>query len=58
MSGDIGLHNEPIIFYSKEMTLSKIIVLKHKGIEFDLYKRVVKKLDKLKSKYKTMIRIK
>jgi len=48
MSGDIGLHNEPIIFYSKEMTLSKIIVLKHKGIEFDLYKKVVKKLDKLK----------
>tara|TARA_B100001564_G_C20056142_1_gene409847 strand:- start:63 stop:209 length:147 start_codon:yes stop_codon:yes gene_type:complete len=48
MSGDIGLQDEPIIFYSKKMTISKIIVLKHKGIEFDLYKKVVKKIDKLK----------
>ena len=48
MSGDIGLHDEPIIFYSKKMTISKIIVLKHKGIEFDLYKKIVKKIDKLK----------
>ena len=48
MSGDIGLHNAPIIFYSKYMTASKVIVLKHKGIKFDLYNKVVKKLDKLK----------
>jgi len=48
MSGDIGLHNEPIIFYSKYMTASKVIVLKHKGVKFDLYNKVVKKLDKLK----------
>jgi len=48
VSGDIGLQDEPIIFYSKKMTISKIIVLKHKGIEFDLYKKVVKKIDKLK----------
>ena len=48
MSGDIGLQDEPIIFYSKKMTISKIIVLKHKGIEFDLYKKIVKKIDKLK----------
>jgi len=48
MSGDIGLQDEPIIFYSKKMTISKIIVLKHKGVEFDLYKKIVKKIDKLK----------
>ena len=48
MSGEIGLHNEPIIFYSKYMTASKVIVLKHKGVKFDLYNKVVKKLDKLK----------
>ena len=48
MSGDIGLQEEPIIFYSKKMTISKIIVLKHKGVEFDLYKKIVKKIDKLK----------
>tara|TARA_R100000900_G_C3215593_1_gene139607 strand:- start:14 stop:160 length:147 start_codon:yes stop_codon:yes gene_type:complete len=48
MSGDIGLHNEPVIFYSEYMTASKVIVLKHKGIKFDLYNKVVKKIDKLK----------
>ena len=48
MSGDVSLENEPVIFYSPDMTVTKMIVLKHKGIEFDLYKRVVKKLDKLK----------
>ena len=47
MSGDAGL-DEPIIFYSKYMTASKVIVLKHKGVKFDLYNKVVKKLDKLK----------
>tara|TARA_B100000927_G_scaffold166985_1_gene134623 strand:- start:255 stop:419 length:165 start_codon:yes stop_codon:yes gene_type:complete len=34
MSGDSGL-NETIVFYSSEMTISKAIVLKHKGIELD-----------------------
>ena len=48
MSGDIGLQDEPIIFYSKKMTISKIIVLKQKGVEFDLFKKIVKKIDKLK----------
>ena len=32
MSGDIGLE-QPIVFYSKEMTESKKILLRHKGIE-------------------------
>ena len=48
MSGDISLENEPIIFYSDQMTVSKVIVLKHKGIKFDLYNKVSKKIDKLK----------
>ena len=48
MSGDAGLENEPIIFYSTEMTMSKMILLKHKGIKFSLYNKVIKKIDKLK----------
>ena len=48
MSGVIASKDEPIIFYSKYMTASKVIVLKHKGIKFDLYNKVVKKIDKLK----------
>ena len=42
MSGDVGLDNEPIIFYSKEMTRSKMIVLKHKGVKLNLYSKVMK----------------
>ena len=34
MSGDAGL-NEPIIFYSKKMTESKIILLSLKGIKLN-----------------------
>jgi len=48
MSGDIGLKDEPIIFYSKTMTVSKIIMLKHKGIKIELFNKVQKKIDKLK----------
>ena len=33
MSGDIGLHEQPNIFYHREMTEAKKILLKHKGIE-------------------------
>ena len=32
MSGDIGLE-QPIVFYSREMTESKKVLLKHKGIK-------------------------
>ena len=40
MSGDISLENEPIIFYSDQMTVSKVIVLKHKKINFNLYSKI------------------
>ncbi len=33
MSGDVGLHEQPIVFYHRKMTEAKKIVLKHKGIE-------------------------
>ena len=33
MSGDIGLHEQPIIFYDEEITEAKKIVLEHKGIK-------------------------
>ena len=47
MSGDPGLKDEPILFYSEEMTVSKLILLKHKGIRIDLYIQAKKKLEKL-----------
>jgi len=33
MSGDAGLHEQPIIFYHKRMTEAKKIVLEQKGIK-------------------------
>ena len=48
MSGDVSLQEEPIIFYSEEMTMAKMIVLKQKGIKLQLYTKVLKKIDKLK----------
>ena len=47
MSGDPGLQDEPILFYSEEMTVSKLILLKHKGIKIDLYIQAKKKLEEL-----------
>jgi len=44
MSGDVGLEDEPILFYSEEMTVSKLIVLKHKGIKFNHYSKVMNKI--------------
>ena len=37
MSGDIGLE-QPIVFYSKEMTKAKLILLEHKGIKLEYMK--------------------
>ena len=48
MSGDVSLQDEPIIFYSKKMTVAKMIVLEQKGIKLKLYTKVLKKIDKLK----------
>ena len=46
MSGDC--REQPIIFYSKEMTLSKMILLSSKGVEFkvdELIKELTKEED-------------
>ena len=48
MSGDVNLNEEPIIFYSKKMTMAKMIVLEQKGIKLNLYNKISKKIDKLK----------
>ena len=32
----------------EEMTITKLIVLKHKGVEFDMYNKVMKKINKKK----------
>ena len=47
MSGDPGLQDEPILFYSEELTVSKLILLKLKGIKIDLYIQAKKKLEEL-----------
>ena len=48
MSGDVSLQEEPVIFYSDEMTLAKMVVLEQKGIKLSLYNKSSKKIDKLK----------
>ena len=37
MSGDSGLHEQPVVFYSDEMTKSKMILLIKKGVTFKQY---------------------
>ena len=37
MSGDSGLQEQPVSFYSEEMTKSKMILLIKKGITFKKY---------------------
>jgi len=44
MSGDAGL-NEPIIFYSKKMTASKIVLLSLKGIKLNFVEEKKEKFD-------------
>ena len=34
MSGDC--RNQPVIFYTKEMTISKMILLSEKGVKFEI----------------------
>ena len=48
MSGDVNLQDEPVIFYSEEMTMAKMVVLKQKGIKIKLYTKILKKIDNLK----------
>ena len=48
MSGDVSLQDEPVIFYSEEMTMAKMVVLKQKGIKLKLYTKILKKIDNLK----------
>ena len=33
MSGDAGLHEQPIVFYHEQMTEAKKIILRHKEIK-------------------------
>ena len=35
MSGDIGIHEETIVFYDKTMTETKIVLLNMKGIKLN-----------------------
>ena len=53
MSGDIGLREQPIIFYHREMTEAKKILLKHKGIEL-AYLEINNQKDGRKIRQKSM----
>jgi len=48
MSGDTGLHDQPIIFYHKRMTAAKKILLEHKGIKLDFLEKSKIEYGKLK----------
>ena len=48
MSGDVGVDNEPIIFYSEKMTMAKLILLSHKGIPYHLYKNTMETINNTK----------
>jgi len=50
MSGDLGLE-QPIVFYSKEMTEAKQILLKHKGIQL-AYLEINSQKDGSKSRFR------
>ena len=43
MSGDSGLHEQPIVFYHKEITEAKRIVLDFKGIKLAFLQKEEKK---------------
>ena len=45
MSGDFNIEDEPILFYSEEMTATKLIALRHRGIKLHLYSRIINKLE-------------
>jgi len=53
MSGDAGLHEQPIIFYHREMTEAKKILLRHKGIEL-AYLEINNQKDGRKIRQKSM----
>ena len=41
MSGDSGLQEQPVVFYSEEMTKSKMILLIKKGVTFKQYENLL-----------------
>ena len=54
MSGDIGLDDQSIVFYTKVMTESKKVLLRHKGIalEYSEKNNLVLENEKLKEQIK------
>ena len=38
MSGDIGIHEETVVFYDKTMTETKMVLLKLKGIQLNYHR--------------------
>ncbi len=46
MSGDLGYREQPVIFYSEEMTEAKRFLLEHHGIIFKSTKYYLKRGEK------------
>ena len=53
MSGDAGLHEQPIVFYHEEMTEAKKIILRHKEIKL-AYLEINNQKDGRKIRQKSM----
>ena len=53
MSGDIGLE-QPIIFYDEEITETKKVLLKHKGIELAYLEINSQKINDSKNRIKKL----
>ena len=45
MSGDSGLQEQPVVFYSEEMTKAKMILLVKKGITFKQYEYLLEEVE-------------
>tara|TARA_B100001250_G_scaffold20829_1_gene17656 strand:- start:1504 stop:1695 length:192 start_codon:yes stop_codon:yes gene_type:complete len=45
MSGDVGLHEQPIVFYHEEMTEAKKILLQSRGIKLSYLDKKTKNDD-------------
>ena len=53
MSGDAGLHEQPIVFYHEKMTEAKKIILRHKDIKL-AYLEINSQKDGRKIRQKSM----
>ena len=54
MSGDAGLHEQPIVFYHEKMTEAKRIILRHKEIKLAYLEINSQKINDSKNRIKKL----